>query len=261
MRGVAVCAEADTSALENGNGGQGQICARSPCSPNPKGRAAWDHIARPTRARTVATVSTVSTNQAIQARRDSFNGIHGTDKDPDLDHVAGFAVVGRGLETRRDDHPIAILVQDKSIHWTPPRIASVRSQTIAPMMREPKASNARAETKDWIRFMGSTEDFQDEVAFHPVAVLIAGNGRIISKDRDPVGERIPVDIVEIPFDETDGRFDVGDAEGGDVAARDALGDRGAEGLDCGGIHWIFWPRFSERGDMVQRSAAECNEKI
>jgi len=95
--------------------------------------------------------------------------------------------------------------------------------------------------------MGSTENFQDEVAFHPVAVLIAGNGRIISKDRDPVGERIPVDIVEIPFDETDGRFDVGDAEGGDVAARDALGDRGAEGLDCGGIHWIFWPRFSERG--------------
>jgi len=130
---------------------------------------------------------------------------------------------------------------------TPPSKASTRSQTIAPMMRAPSVSNARAETRDWSRFMGSTEDFQDEVAFHPVTVLIAGNGRIISKDRDPVGERIPVDVVEIPFDETDGRFDVGDAEGGDVAARDALGDRGAEGLDCGGIHWIFWPRFSERG--------------
>ena len=118
---------------------------------------------------------------------------------------------------------------------------------MVPTMRAPSAMTPRAETRDWIRFMGSTENFQDEVAFHPVAVLIAGNGRIISKDRDPVGERIPVDIVEIPFDETDGRFDVGDAEGGDVAARDALGDRGAEGLDCGGIHWIFWPRFSERG--------------
>lgn len=75
---------------------------------------------------------------------------------------------------------------------------------MAPTMRAPSASNARAETRDWIRFMGSTENFQDEVTFHPVAVLIAGNGRIISKDGDSIGERIPVDVVEGALDPSDG---------------------------------------------------------
>ena len=63
--------------------------------------------------------------------------------------------------------------------------------------------------------MGSAENFQDEVRFHPVAVIIAGNGRIISENGDAIGERVPIDVVEIPFDETDGRFNVGDADCGD----------------------------------------------
>ena len=112
---------------------------------------------------------------------------------------------------------------------------------MVPMMRKPRASNARAETKDWIRFMGSTENFQNEMGLQTVTGFGNGNGRIVSKDRDAIGERIPVDVVVVALDPSDGRFNVGDADGGDGTARDALGDRSTEGLDCGGIHGFDGP--------------------
>jgi len=71
-----------------------------------------------------------------------------------LDHIAGFAVVAGGFETGGDNYAVAIFVENESVHRTPPRIASTRSQTIAPIMREPTARTPRAETRDWIRFMG-----------------------------------------------------------------------------------------------------------
>ena len=52
--------------------------------------------------------------------------------------------------------------------------------------------------------MGSTENFENEVRFRPVTIVRNGNGRIITKNRDAVGERVPVDVNEAPFDETDG---------------------------------------------------------
>ena len=110
-----------------------------------------------------------------------MDGIHRTDKDPDLDHVSGFPIVAGGFETGGDDHAVAILVENESVHWTPPRIASTRSQTIAPTMRKPKASNARADSRDWSRFMGlfverigrgdGENEVDDEMPFVAVAVL------------------------------------------------------------------------------------------
>jgi len=127
MRGVAVGSEADTSALKNGNGGQGQICARFPSSPNPKGRVVRDDIAGAARARAVSTVSAVSTDKPVQTRRNCFDGIHRTDKDPDLDHVSGFAVVGRGLEARRNNHTVAIFVENETVHRAPPFVTVNRT--------------------------------------------------------------------------------------------------------------------------------------
>ncbi len=71
-----------------------------------------------------------------------------------MDHIAGFAVVAGGFETGGDNYAVAIFVENESVQRAPPRIASTRSQTIAPIMREPTAITPRAETRDWIRFMG-----------------------------------------------------------------------------------------------------------
>ena len=139
---------------ENGNGGKGQIRARFPRFPNTERSVIRDDITRTGSPAPVAPVATVSADESVQTGFDRFNGVAGFDQNPDLDHVPGFTVVGRGRESRRDDDPMGVFVQDKSVHRTPPRIASTRSQTIAPTTRKPKASNARAETRDWSRFMG-----------------------------------------------------------------------------------------------------------
>lgn len=125
--GVAVCSETDTSARENRDGRQGKIRARSPRSPYSKGRVTRDDIAGAARTRTVATVSAVSTDEPIQARCNCFDGIHRTDKDPDLDHVSGFAVVGRGLEARRNNHTVAIFVENETVHRAPPFVTVNRT--------------------------------------------------------------------------------------------------------------------------------------
>jgi hypothetical protein len=59
-------------------------------------------------------------------------------------NVASAPAVAAGPETGNEGE----------LHRPPPRIASTRSQTIAPIMREPTARTPRAETRDWIRFMG-----------------------------------------------------------------------------------------------------------
>lgn len=76
-----------------------------------------------------------------------------------------------------------------------------------------------------------------------VAVFIAGNGRIITENGDAIGERVPVDVNEGALDPSDRCFNVGDAEGGDGTAPDAVSDRGAECVECGGIHGFDGPDF------------------
>jgi len=49
---------------------------------------------------------------------DRFHGIHKLHKDPDLDHIAGFPIVGSFGEASRDDHSVLILVDYESVaHW------------------------------------------------------------------------------------------------------------------------------------------------
>jgi len=53
------------------------------------------------------------------------------------------------------------------------------------------------------------------VRFQPVIIVRNENERIVTKDRDTIGMRIPIDVVVVALDPSDSRFDVGDAEGGD----------------------------------------------
>ena len=78
--------------------------------------------------------------------------------------------------------------------------------------------------------------FQDKVSFVTVTVVRNRNGRIITKDRHTVGKSVPVNVVEVPLNPTDGFFQVFDADDRDGCVRDTLFDCGSEGLDDGWIH-------------------------
>jgi len=105
---------------ENGNGGKGQIRARFPRFPNTERSVIRDDITRTGSPAPVAPVATVSADESVQTGFDRFNGVAGFDQNPDLDHVPCFAVFGRGFEARCDNHAVAIFVQDKSVHLSPP---------------------------------------------------------------------------------------------------------------------------------------------
>jgi hypothetical protein len=52
---------------------------------------------------------------------DRLHGINGFDQNPDLDHIAGFPVVGFSGEAGGDDHAMRVFVKDKSVaHREPP---------------------------------------------------------------------------------------------------------------------------------------------
>jgi hypothetical protein len=60
-------------------------------------------------------------------------------------------------------------------------------------------------------------------------VVIAGNGRIIAEDRDPIRERIPVNVIKVSFNPTDGCVKVGNANIRDRSVPDGLRNRGTDG--------------------------------
>ena len=59
-------------------------------------------------------------DKTIQARFDRFRGRNGFNQNPYLDHVAGFPVVGRFIESGCDYDTGVIFVENKSVHREPP---------------------------------------------------------------------------------------------------------------------------------------------
>lgn len=98
------------------------------------------------------------------------------------------------------------------------------------MTREARARKARV----WNRlaslvFIGSEgKEIENEVCAFPV--LIAGNGGIIAEYRDPIRMGIPVNVVEIALNPKDSGGCRFDGNGGNGTVRDAVSDRGAEGV-------------------------------
>jgi len=72
--------------------------------------------------------------------------------------------------------------------------------------------------------MGLAEEVENKVCAFPV--LIAGNGGIISKDGDPIGMGIPVDVVEVTLNPKHSGGRGFDGNGGDGTVRDTVSDRG-----------------------------------
>ena len=143
MRGVAVGAETDFATGENGNRGQGKVGARLPCAIDAKGSLAYVDVAGTTGSVAVAAVDAGSADQTVQALLDRLDGVHGTDKDPYLDHRARFPIVGVGLEAGGDDNAQGILVEDEAVQRAPP-IQRDCSQSPLMMMVARIASQKRA---------------------------------------------------------------------------------------------------------------------
>ncbi len=132
-----------------------------PRPPDSKGSLSLIHVARTLNpeypVNLVSTVSAIATNDAVQTGFDCSNGVHGFAKDPHLDHVAGFPVVAGGGKARRDDNPLGVFVENKSVaHRVPPRV-SMRA-TSAIRMRKPKAARGPwnlGGMRSFIGFVGS----------------------------------------------------------------------------------------------------------
>lgn len=130
MRRIPVGSETDPSARENGNGGQGKVCARFPSPPNPKRGLACVDVARTARSGPVATVGAVAADEPVETFLDCADRIHCADQNPDLNHRAGLPVVRWGVESGRDDHSLGVFVEDEAIQRLPPsNIACSRANT------------------------------------------------------------------------------------------------------------------------------------
>jgi hypothetical protein len=68
----------------------------------------------------VASVDAIAANEPIETRFDCGNRINGFDQNPDLNHVAGFTVVGLGGEAGGDNDSGLILVDYKAVQREPP---------------------------------------------------------------------------------------------------------------------------------------------
>jgi hypothetical protein len=120
MRGVSVGSEANTPTGENGNRRKGQVRARFPCAVNAQRSLAHVDVAGTAGSVAVATVDAGTADQTVQPFLDCADGVHGTDKDPDLDHIASLPVIGRGREASRDNDPLRVFMKDESVQREPP---------------------------------------------------------------------------------------------------------------------------------------------
>jgi hypothetical protein len=123
--GVAVRAEADFAAREAIHELKGGVSARFPRFPNAKRCLSFVDVACPFNAvfsvDFVATMPAVSANDAVKSGSDSGNGILRFAENPNLDHVAGLSIVGRFIESGRDNDPLGVFMKDKSVaHREPP---------------------------------------------------------------------------------------------------------------------------------------------
>lgn len=100
MRGVTVGSEADFAACESVHVLECGISARFPSFPDSQRRLSFINVTRPFHTEAtvnlVATVSAITADNAVKSGTYRFHGIFRFAENPDLDHVTGFPVVGRG---------------------------------------------------------------------------------------------------------------------------------------------------------------------
>lgn len=124
VSGIAIGSETDFAAREAIHPLQGRVSARFPRFPDSKRGLPFIHVARAFHAEAtvffVATVSAIAANDAVQAGTDCGNGILRFAENPDLNHVAGFPVVGGGSKARRNDHTSMILVENEAVDHREP---------------------------------------------------------------------------------------------------------------------------------------------
>jgi hypothetical protein len=62
----------------------------------------------------------ISADEPIKTRSNCFGGGNGFDKNPNLDHIARFPIVGGRLKSGRDDHAVAIFMENEAVQREPP---------------------------------------------------------------------------------------------------------------------------------------------
>lgn len=122
---IAICAETDTSASEQGKERKGGIFTRTPRPPDSQWRLPFIHVARAFNAVFsvffVAPMDAIAADQTIRTGANRFHGIHGFDQNPYLNHVASLPIVAGFIESSGDDHTVLVFVENKAVaHRTPP---------------------------------------------------------------------------------------------------------------------------------------------
>lgn len=107
MGRIAICSESDFPSCEAIHPLQGWVAARTPSLPNAKRGLMLIKVARPFNAVLsvffVAAMAAIAADDSVKAGSNRGNGIFGFAENPNLNHVAGFAVVGGFIESGCND--------------------------------------------------------------------------------------------------------------------------------------------------------------
>ena len=126
--GITIGSEADFAASETLETTQRRIIARPPRIPNLKRSLALIDVTCPFHSVTpvffMTTVATIAADNAVKSGANRGNRVFSFAQNPNLDHVSGFPVVGRGGEAGCDDHPLGVFVEDEAVQREPPTINS-----------------------------------------------------------------------------------------------------------------------------------------
>lgn len=125
---VTVGAETDFAARKAVHKLKCGISARFPSFPDSQRRLSFINVTRPFHTVFsvffVATVSAITADNAVKSGANRGNRVFSFAENPDLDHVAGFPIVGSFGEAGGDHDTDVILVENKAVQRTPPTRSS-----------------------------------------------------------------------------------------------------------------------------------------
>jgi hypothetical protein len=113
--GITVRTETDFAARENVHPLERGISARFPRPPDAQWGLSGVDVATAPATVTVAAMDAVAADKPIESLLNRFHGVNGFDKDPNLNHVARFPIVGGMSKARCNDDPLRVLVEDEAV--------------------------------------------------------------------------------------------------------------------------------------------------